>query len=185
MDIAALATWITAAAGGLYLLAIWLIEYDREFQAAAATRLPPLVLACHVLFAFGGLIVWVAYLIFDTDELAWVAVVAVLTAAALGTTMAIRWVSVYRETRTLRQAAAADPAATQLALSGPALGDVRYSLGDSAQPGRARRLATLSVPVDVGPPERNFPLPVVIGHGLFAATTIALVVLTALGIGGS
>ena len=36
-----------------------------------------------------------------------------------------------------------------------------------------------------GPPERNFPLPVVIGHGIFAAVTIVLVLLTALGAGGS
>ena len=35
------------------------------------------------------------------------------------------------------------------------------------------------------PPERHFPLPVVIGHGIVAATTIVLVLLTTLGIGGS
>jgi hypothetical protein len=35
------------------------------------------------------------------------------------------------------------------------------------------------------PPERNFPLPVVIGHGIFAAATIVLVVVTALGELGS
>jgi manganese efflux pump family protein len=34
-------------------------------------------------------------------------------------------------------------------------------------------------------PESHFPLPVVIGHGLFAVTTVVLVLLTALGIGGS
>ncbi|MGH3304463.1 MAG: hypothetical protein ACRDOK_22830, partial [Streptosporangiaceae bacterium] len=131
MDIAALATWITAAAGGLYLLSIWLIEYDKEFQAEAATRLPPLVLACHVLFAGGGLIVWAGYLIFDSDGLAWLAVVALLLAATLGTTMAVRWVSVYREARALRQAAAADPAAPQLTLSPPWPGSARRPVGES------------------------------------------------------
>ena len=36
------------------------------------------------------------------------------------------------------------------------------------------------------PPERNFPLSVVIGHGLFAVTTVVLVVVTALReVGGS
>ena len=34
-------------------------------------------------------------------------------------------------------------------------------------------------------PESAFPLPVVIGHGLFAVTTVVLVLLTALGSGGS
>lgn len=34
-------------------------------------------------------------------------------------------------------------------------------------------------------PESHFPLPVVIGHGLFAVATVLLVLLTALGVGGS
>ena len=33
------------------------------------------------------------------------------------------------------------------------------------------------------PPERHFPLPLVIGHGVFATVTIVLVVLTALDVG--
>ncbi len=36
-----------------------------------------------------------------------------------------------------------------------------------------------------GPPERNFPVPVVVIHGIFAVTTFLLVALTALGIGQS
>jgi hypothetical protein len=48
-----------------------------------------------------------------------------------------------------------------------------------AEPG-----ASLTISVAV-PPERNFPVPVVIGHGVLAFTTIGLVVVTALGVGGS
>ena len=40
VSLAALFTWIVTAGAGLYLLTIWLIEYDRDFQSAAATRLP-------------------------------------------------------------------------------------------------------------------------------------------------
>ena len=36
-----------------------------------------------------------------------------------------------------------------------------------------------------GTAESRFPVPVVVGHGLFAATTIVLVLLTALGVGVS
>jgi hypothetical protein len=36
-----------------------------------------------------------------------------------------------------------------------------------------------------GRPESHFPLPVVIGHGLFAVATVLLVLLTALGVGES
>jgi hypothetical protein len=35
------------------------------------------------------------------------------------------------------------------------------------------------------PPERNFPLPVVLIHGILAVTTLVLVLFTALGIGPS
>jgi hypothetical protein len=33
------------------------------------------------------------------------------------------------------------------------------------------------------PPERNFPLPVVVVHGILAVTTLVLVLFTALGVG--
>jgi manganese efflux pump family protein len=42
-----------------------------------------------------------------------------------------------------------------------------------------------STPTGAARPESHFPLPVVIGHGLFAVTTVVLVLLTALEIGGS
>ena len=34
-----------------------------------------------------------------------------------------------------------------------------------------------------GPAERHFPVPIVFGHGLLAATTLVLVLLSALGVG--
>jgi len=145
MGIVALATWITAAAGGLYLVSIWLIEYDKEFQTTAATRLRPTVLISHITLAGGGLIVWAGYLLFKSHNLVWISALALLLAATLGITMAIRWIGVYRETRAVKVAAGVD----------------------------ARPIA--------GPPERNFPLPVVIGHGLFAVATLTIVLLIAFG----
>jgi hypothetical protein len=147
MSLAALATWITTAGGGLYLLTIWLIEYDREFQSAAATRLPVPVISAHALLAVAGLVVWVVYLITDIPRLAWAAAVTLAVVASLGVIMAARWVKVY--------GVHGSPAA--------------YG-GRQAMP---------------GPPERNFPLPVVIGHGVFALATIVLVALTAIRESGS
>jgi hypothetical protein len=172
MSIIALITWIAAAACGLYLVSIWLIEYDKEFQSAAATRLPPAVLASHVTLAMGGLVVWVAYLVSNSASLVLISVLALVLAATLGTFMAARWVSVYRETRAIRRAAAG---------TGPALPGTA-SLAGAGATARAghRGIATLSRGAEVGPPERNFPLAVVIGHGVFAVTTLLLVLLTLL-----
>ena len=148
MSLAALLTWIITAGAGLYLLTIWLIEYDGEFQSAAATRLPVPVISAHALLAVAGLVVWGVYLITDTPLLALAAAATLVVVAALGLTMAVRWLAVYR---------AHDSAAV-----------------------RGQR-AGITVP-----PERNFPLPVVIGHGLFAVATLILVVVTAIGeVGGS
>ena len=153
MPVAALITWLITASGGLCLLAIWLIEYDREFQAAAATRLPIPVIGAHVLLAVTGLAVWALYLLTDARRLAITAALILAGVALLGLTMGVRWISVYR----------AHPASPTAAANGP-----------GATP------AWLTVP-----PERHFPLPVVIAHGIFAAATIILVLLTALGAGGS
>ena len=149
MSLLALIAWIITAAGGLYLLSIWLIEYDKDFHAVAATRLPPAVLASHVVLAGGGLLVWIGYLILGSSRLAWTAVVVSALAATLGLVMAVRWVGVYRD--------------------GRAAGRARHSAPDG----------------DLGPPERNFPLPVVIAHGAFALTTITLVLVTVSGVGGN
>jgi len=159
MSVIGLITGVVAAGFGLYLLSIWLIEYDQEFQSATATRLPPPLLAGHVLAAVTGLLLWIAYLAWDSDQLAWYSLLGFGVAACLGLTMAYRWLSVYRAKRASMRAAAAF-------LAAPASGGmVAYS--------------------DVGPPERNFPLPAVVAHGLFAVATVLMVLLTAVGAFGS
>jgi hypothetical protein len=161
MTLAALVTWFITVGGGLYLLTIWLIEYDSEFQSAAATRLPVPVISAHALLAISGLAVWALYLLTDIPRLAWAATFILGAVAVLGLTMAVRWVGVYR----VHAAPSAAPVMATVAAGAPR-------------------------PVGVGgsvtvPPERHFPVPVVIGHGIFAVVTIALVLLTALGVGGS
>lgn len=160
MGVVCLMMWFLTAGFGLYLATIWLIEYDKDFQSVAATRLPPPVLAGHALAAGGGLVLWISYLIWDNGRLAWYSVMALVLAAILGLTMAIRWISVYRAKRASDRVAVIGLTAPVVARSYP------------------------SRPPAEGPPERNFPLPVVIIHGVFAVTTLTLVLLTALGAGG-
>jgi hypothetical protein len=139
MDTVALFTWMATVLLGLVLLIIWLMEYDREFQTGAHTRLPVPLISTHALLGIGGLLVWAFYLVTDSDRLGKVSAVDLGVVAVLGLTMAYRWVQVYRQY--------AKP---------------------SSQPTRL-----ISVP-----PERHFPRPVIIIHGLLAFVTIGLVVFT-------
>ena len=167
MTLAALIAWVITASGGLYLLTIWLIEYDREFQSAAATRLPVPVIGLHALLAIIGLGVWAFYLITDRPGLSWVAVLILLAVVGLGLSMAVRWIAVYREhTPVPAHRAPGTRAAMAMAAGAPA--GLRAP-GSQVAP----------------PPERSFPVPVVVAHGIFAMATLILVLLTALRMGRS
>lgn len=144
MSTVALYTWMITILFGLLLLIIWIIEYDRDFQRSARTRLSVPVMVLHSMLGMGGLVLWITYLLVDKQRLAWVTVVTLTAVASLGLATAGRWLRVYR---TVPQP-------------------------DAALEAKA-----------VVPPERNFPVPVVITHGVLAVTTIGLVVLTALGVG--
>jgi hypothetical protein len=96
MTLVALITWFATAAGGICLLAIWLVEYD---QKDAATHLPRTVVSAHALLALGGLVVWSAYLTSDAPRLAWTAALILAVVTLLGLTMAVRWIRVYRAYR--------------------------------------------------------------------------------------
>jgi hypothetical protein len=139
MSTVALYTWIFTVIAGLVLLVIWLMEYDRDFQTAAATRLPVPLISTHALLGIGGLMLWGFYLVTDGDQLAWATVADLGVVAVLGLIMAARWISVYRA----------------------------YAAPDSV----TTRVITV-------PPERHFPLPVIVIHGILAVTTLALVLYT-------
>jgi hypothetical protein len=159
MAIIALVMWIITAFGGLFLLAIWLIEYDPDIQRAEATRLPIPVITGHVLLALAGLAAWILYIMTDAEKFAWLTLALLGGVVTLGLTMAVRWFGVYR-TRELGQVV----------------------MARSGGPGLAAGAQIHSISV---PPERHFPVPVVIAHGVFATATVTLVVITALGVAGS
>jgi hypothetical protein len=184
MPVIALITWIVTALGGLYLLAIWLIEYDPDFQRAAATRLPVPVVSGHVLFAVGGLVVWLMYLITDKDIFAWSTIAILAFVATFGLTMAVRWIGVYRA-GPIRAPA---PLMTVPPPGEPDAVDQRdpWTPRDSWAARTAVSAGWPTRPVELAvPPERHFPVSVVIAHGVFAVTTIVLVLLTVLGVGHS
>jgi manganese efflux pump family protein len=142
MAIAALITWLITAAGGFLMLGIWISRGGHK--APRTSKFPPGLIFGHFALAAIGLVLWIVYLVADSDTLSWVAFVVLLPVALLGFTMLARWIPTYR---TPKAVAAADTAGTA--------------------PGV--------------PAEKHFPVAVVAGHGLFAATTLVLVFLTALG----
>jgi hypothetical protein len=182
MSLAALFSWLITAGGGLYLLTIWLIEYDHEFQSGAATRLPVPVISAHALLAITGLGLWGYYLFTDAARLAWVAVAILAIVAILGLIMAARWLVVYRAYRTPRVAV---PAAGAHSASASLFSPAATESGGTGRGTRPGAPGWGTRPGAPGPPERHFPLPVVIGHGLLATVTIVFVVLTVLDVGGS
>ena len=151
MVFAALISWIMTVSAGLYLLVIWLIEYDISAPGGAATRLPRTVISGHGLLASSGLLVWIGYLIVDRDMLAWIALATLVAVALLGLTMLGRWIA------------------------------MRRALGAAL---RARPRDAFARSRTTAPAESHFPVPVVVAHGVLAFSTITLVLLTVLGVGG-
>jgi hypothetical protein len=169
MGFIALIAWFITVLGGLYMLAVWLIESDATSQRNSASRLPLPVILTHMTLAITGLGLWISYLLLDRSVLAWATLGVLGLIAFLGIAMFARWIPVYRTT-----GAGAEPVRVP-AIAYP-------SAFASAQPAPAAPAVETSFDM---PPEGNFPLLVVVAHGLFAATTITLVLLTALGVGGS
>ena len=165
MRFVALIVWFITALWGLYMLAVWLIENDATRQGTAASRLPLPVILAHVTFAVTGLGVWVAYLLVDRAALAWTAVGILVAIALLGLSMFARWIPVYRM--------ADDEVSVPVGATSP------------GAPGAAPIAATGMPSLRELPAEGSFPLLIVLAHGVFAVSTVVLVVLTALGVGGS
>jgi hypothetical protein len=136
-------------------------EQPRPAGASAsspATWFPASVIFGHFLLAAAGLVVWIVYLIAGKTPLAWAAFIVLLPVALIGFTMFARWISVHRG-------------------GGPAAAPAGYM---------AAGTTTATAALEVIRAEGHLPVPVVVAYDLLAATTtLVLVLLTAIGIGGS
>jgi len=162
MTVAALAAWLLTAGLGLYMFTIWLIEDDGSEDRKSYRRLRAPVVFGHAGLAVTGLGVWFIYLYVDIGRLAWIAILILVLVASLGVVMFTRWIPVHR-----MYSGSEDLPARQAA--GMAQGRAGSGLYEAGGP-PIRALEPM-------PPERNFPLPVVLLHGVLAVTTITLVVI--------
>jgi len=179
MGFAALITWFAAVLAGLYMFTVWLIENDVTARHTAPSQLPVPVIFTHLVLAVTGLGVWAAYLILDRATLAWTAFGVLCLIALLGVTMFARWIPVYRDPATASDAGKI-PAYRDTATVGYSGQYLLY--GETATAGGSGQIPAEANPV---PAEGNFPVAVVAIHGLLAGSTLVLVFLTALGVGGS
>lgn len=158
MSFVAVITWLITICFGIFLLSIWLVEYDPGGPGGGTSRLPWPVISGHAVLGLAGVPVWLIYLVTDDKKLARLAALILVGVAVLGLTLVVRWIGVYRTYRTPAPPAAVVTTTTAFGRSAPTSSAV--------------------------PPERNFPIVVVLCHGIFAVVTVILVLLTAFDIVG-
>lgn len=90
MEWAALISWIVTAGGGFVLLGLWLRHGGMRQREPGRRIRPPLILS-HFGLAAGGLVLWIVYLVNDSDALAWIAFAILVAVALLGWTMFAIW----------------------------------------------------------------------------------------------
>ena len=161
MAVAALVAWILTAGLGLYMFAIWLIEDDGSIDGKSYRRRRAPVVFGHAGLAVIGLCVWIISIYVHMNSLSWVTLLILALVVTLGVFMFTRWIPVHRM---YSESADLPPARRPGWLrAGPA--PDRTQAG-----GPIHQLEPI-------PPERNFPLPVVLLHGVLAVTTVTLVVI--------
>ena len=158
MSIAALITWIVTAGFGFFMLIRWATRGGVKKVDGAGTHLPPVRVFTHFGLAAAGLIIWIIYVITDSTILAWIAVVDLVIIATIGVVMVRQWA---KDGRAAMAAAAAGA------------GDANAGTVE------ARRVDAGTVDLA----EQHIPRPPVVLHGIFAVSTLILVLLTALGLG--
>jgi hypothetical protein len=158
MSLAALITWIITAGFGFFMLVRWATHGGLRRVPGAETHLPPVRVFSHFGLAAAGLVVWIIYLITGSTVLAWIAFAALVLVAIIGLVMVMQWA---KDGRAAMAAAAAG------ATTDANAGQVRSDAGG----------------VDLA--EQHIPRAPVVLHGIFAVSTVVLVLFTALGVGPS
>jgi hypothetical protein len=91
MEWAALIAWIATAGGGFVMLAIWLSRGGMRQSRESGTRIRPQLILGHFLLAATGLVIWIVYVVNDSDTLAWIAFALLAVVALLGFAMFGIW----------------------------------------------------------------------------------------------
>jgi len=167
MKWAALITWVVTAGGGFVLLSIWLARGGMRQQAGAGNRIRPPLIMSHFLLAASGLVLWIIYLAADKKALAWIAFACLRMSFLVGSSALCQSCTRCGASWLVRR--------VMIAAS-------MFAIWLRQRRGRA---GAIDAAPAAQPPEQHFPVAIVGLHGLLAATTLVLVLLTAIGVGGS
>ena len=89
MEWAALIAWVVTAGGGFLLLVKWLRHGGMQQREGGQIR--PILILSHFALAATGLVLWIAFVVSDSDVLAWIAFALLVIVALLGWTMFAIW----------------------------------------------------------------------------------------------
>ena len=142
-------------AGGGFVLLSIWLARGGLRQREPGSRIRPPLIFSHFLLAATGLVLWIVYIANDSKTVAWIAFAILAVVAVLGWTMFFIW-------------------ATQR----------QRGLAATGSPG-ATAAAPATTVGEAGPVEQHFPVSIVAAHGLLAVATVLLVLLAAIGVGGS
>jgi hypothetical protein len=91
LAIAASVSWLLTAGIGVYMLRTWVTRGGLRHQRATGVGVPPAVVFGHAGAALAGLVVWVSYVTAGWVPLAWLGLVFISAAIALGIGTVTLW----------------------------------------------------------------------------------------------
>lgn len=91
LAIAAVTVWVITVSIGVYMLRTWIVRGGLRRQRSTGVGVPPVVVFGHASAALSGLVFWVGFLTMGSDPLAWLGVVMITVAIALGIGTVTLW----------------------------------------------------------------------------------------------
>ncbi len=92
MGVATLLAWLLTVGIGGYMLRTWIARGGLRRQRATGVGAPPFLVFGHPAMAFGGLVIWICYLVLGRAKgLAWAGVGILAVAITLGICMVTMW----------------------------------------------------------------------------------------------
>src|SRR6266851_6535321 len=176
LAIAAVIAWVLTVSIGVYMLRTWVARGGLHRQRTTGVGVPPLLVFGHAAAALTGLAIWISFLKTGWDPLAWLGVVLITAAIALGICTVTLWTPYPVIAPPVAPLTPAPPAAERQPVSGEA--EDTLNITDEM----IARLLADPFPGRRRPRLKLVPL-IPVGHGFAALATFMLAMLAAVNAG--